>query len=76
MGRAVLSAVLTACEAFGVRQVVAVIGDSENAARTGAGRCDHNSAAKLRQALQVRYNKGGREGRTEDRREQDRIALV
>jgi phosphinothricin acetyltransferase len=30
VGRAVLSAVMDACEAFGVRQVVAVIGDSQN----------------------------------------------
>jgi L-amino acid N-acyltransferase YncA len=30
VGRAVLSAVVEACEAFGVRQLVAVIGDSEN----------------------------------------------
>jgi L-amino acid N-acyltransferase YncA len=32
VGRAVLTAVLAACEAKGMRQVVAVIGDSENAA--------------------------------------------
>lgn len=32
IGRAVLQAVIAACEAFGVRQVVAVIGDSGNAA--------------------------------------------
>lgn len=32
VGRGVLSAVLEACEAFGVRQVAAVIGDSQNAA--------------------------------------------
>ena len=32
VGRALLSAVLEACEAFGVRQVAAVIGDSQNAA--------------------------------------------
>lgn len=30
VGRAALGAVITACEAFGVRQVVAVIGDSQN----------------------------------------------
>jgi phosphinothricin acetyltransferase len=30
VGRAVLSAVVEACEAFGVRQLVAVIGDSQN----------------------------------------------
>jgi L-amino acid N-acyltransferase YncA len=32
VGRAVLSAALAACEAFGVRQVAAVIGDSQNLA--------------------------------------------
>ena len=32
VGRAVLSAVVAACEAFGVRQLVAVIGDSQNLA--------------------------------------------
>jgi L-amino acid N-acyltransferase YncA len=31
VGRAVLSAVVEACEAFGLRQLVAVIGDSQNA---------------------------------------------
>ena len=31
VGKAVLSGVLDACQAFGVRQVVAVIGDSQNA---------------------------------------------
>lgn len=35
VGRAVLSEVLNACEAFGIRQVVAVIGDSENAGSIG-----------------------------------------
>ena len=35
VGRAVLAEVLTACEAAGVRQVVAVIGDSGNAASIG-----------------------------------------
>lgn len=35
VGRAVLSAVLEACEAAGVRQVVAVIGDSRNAGSIG-----------------------------------------
>lgn len=35
VGRAVLSEVLKACEAFGVRQVVAVIGDSGNAGSVG-----------------------------------------
>jgi L-amino acid N-acyltransferase YncA len=35
LGRAVLSAVIGACEAFGVRQVVAVIGDSANAGSIG-----------------------------------------
>ena len=35
VGRAVLSAVLEACEALGVRQVVAVIGDSGNTASIG-----------------------------------------
>jgi L-amino acid N-acyltransferase YncA len=38
VGRAVLSAVITACEAFGIRQVVAVIGDSGNAASIGLHR--------------------------------------
>jgi L-amino acid N-acyltransferase YncA len=38
VGRAVLSAVLAACEALGVRQVVAVIGDSENAGSVGLHR--------------------------------------
>ena len=32
VGRAVLSAVIAACEALGVRQLMAVIGDSDNAA--------------------------------------------
>lgn len=35
VGRATLSAVLAACEPLGVRQVVAVIGDSGNAASIG-----------------------------------------
>lgn len=35
VGRAVLGAVLEACEAFGVRQVMAVIGDSGNAGSIG-----------------------------------------
>jgi len=38
LGRALLSAVLEACEAMGVRQVVAVIGDSQNAASVGLHR--------------------------------------
>lgn len=35
VGKAVLSEVLKACEAFGIRQVVAVIGDSGNAGSIG-----------------------------------------
>ena len=35
VGRAVLSAVIAACETLGVRQLVAVIGDSGNAASIG-----------------------------------------
>lgn len=35
VGRAVLSAVVAACEARGIRQIVAVIGDSGNAASIG-----------------------------------------
>ena len=35
VGRAVLTPVLAACEALGLRQVVAVIGDSQNAASIG-----------------------------------------
>lgn len=38
VGRAVLSGVLAACEAAGVRQVVAVIGDSRNAGSIGLHR--------------------------------------
>ena len=38
VGRAVLSAVLGACETRGIRQVVAVIGDSGNAASIGLHR--------------------------------------
>jgi phosphinothricin acetyltransferase len=38
VGRAVLSAVLDACEAMGLRQVLAVIGGSENAASIGLHR--------------------------------------
>ena len=38
VGRAVLTAVIAACEALGVRQVVAVIGDSGNAASIGLHR--------------------------------------
>jgi L-amino acid N-acyltransferase YncA len=38
IGRAVLSAVVTACETLGVRQLVAVIGDSGNAASIGLHR--------------------------------------
>jgi phosphinothricin acetyltransferase len=38
LGRALLSAVLQACEAMGLRQVVAVIGDSQNAASVGLHR--------------------------------------
>ena len=35
VGKAVLSAVIEACETFGIRQVVAVIGDSDNAGSIG-----------------------------------------
>ncbi len=35
VGKVVLSEVIKACEAFGIRQVVAVIGDSENAGSIG-----------------------------------------
>ena len=35
VGRAVLAPVIAACEAFGLRQLVAVIGDSANAASIG-----------------------------------------
>jgi phosphinothricin acetyltransferase len=35
VGKAVLSGVIEACEAFGIRQVVAVIGDSDNAGSIG-----------------------------------------
>lgn len=35
VGRAVLSAVIEACEALGMRQLVAVIGDSQNAGSIG-----------------------------------------
>lgn len=35
VGREVLSAVIAACDAIGIRQVVAVIGDSENAGSIG-----------------------------------------
>jgi L-amino acid N-acyltransferase YncA len=38
VGRAVLSAVIAACEALGVRQLMAVIGDSENAGSIGLHR--------------------------------------
>jgi phosphinothricin acetyltransferase len=38
VGRAVLSAVLQACEDLGMRQAVAVIGDSQNAASIGLHR--------------------------------------
>lgn len=38
VGKAVLGAVLTSCEAIGMRQVVAVIGDSGNAASIGLHR--------------------------------------
>lgn len=38
VGKAVLGAVLTACERLGVRQVVAVIGDSQNAGSIGLHR--------------------------------------
>ena len=38
VGRAVLAAVLDACEAMGLRQVMAVIGDSGNAASIGLHR--------------------------------------
>ncbi|MDB5477487.1 MAG: phosphinothricin N-acetyltransferase [Phenylobacterium sp.] len=38
VGRAVLSQVVAACEAAGLRQLVAVIGDSENAASIGLHR--------------------------------------
>lgn len=38
VGRAVLSAVIEACEALGIRQLVAVIGDSGNAASIGLHR--------------------------------------
>ncbi len=35
VGRAVLSAVISACEVIGIRQMVAVIGDSQNAGSIG-----------------------------------------
>jgi len=38
VGRAMLTKVIEACEAFGVRQVIAVIGDSGNAASIGLHR--------------------------------------
>ena len=38
VGRAVLSAVIAACEKLGVRQLMAVIGDSENAGSIGLHR--------------------------------------
>ena len=38
VGRAVLSQVIAACEALGLRQLVAVIGDSQNAASIGLHR--------------------------------------
>ncbi len=38
VGKAVLSAVIAACEALGIRQLVAVIGDSGNAASIGLHR--------------------------------------
>lgn len=38
VGRAMLAAVVEACETFGVRQLVAVIGDSENQASIGLHR--------------------------------------
>lgn len=38
VGRSVLAAVITACEAAGLRQIVAVIGDSGNAASIGLHR--------------------------------------
>lgn len=38
VGKAVLSAVIAACEAAGMRQVVAVIGDSQNAGSIGLHR--------------------------------------
>jgi phosphinothricin acetyltransferase len=38
VGRAMLSEVIAACEAFGLRQLVAVIGDSQNAASIGLHR--------------------------------------
>jgi L-amino acid N-acyltransferase YncA len=38
VGRAVLSAVIAACEALGVRQLMAVIGDSNNAGSLGLHR--------------------------------------
>jgi phosphinothricin acetyltransferase len=38
VGRAVLAAVIQACEALGVRQLMAVIGDSENAGSIGLHR--------------------------------------
>jgi phosphinothricin acetyltransferase len=38
VGRALLSALLEACEAMGLRQAVAVIGDSQNAASIGLHR--------------------------------------
>jgi len=35
VGKAVLAAVLRECEAFGIRQIIAVIGDSQNAGSIG-----------------------------------------
>lgn len=49
VGRAVLSAVIAECEALGVRQLVAVIGDSRNAASIGLHRAlgfEHSGIGK------------------------------
>lgn len=57
VGRAVLSAVLERCEALGLRQVIAVIGDSENAGSIGLHRALGFQDAGVGRALGFKHGR-------------------
>jgi phosphinothricin acetyltransferase len=57
VGKAVLSAVIAACEALGVRQLVAVIGDSQNAASIGLHRALGFEQAGLHKSVGFKHGR-------------------
>jgi L-amino acid N-acyltransferase YncA len=57
VGRAVLSAVLDACQGIGLRQVMAVIGDSENAASIGLHRALGFEAAGVGKSVGFKHGR-------------------